>query len=331
MKVLPFLRQSERRRVLILEDHDLLRTSMVRALSELRNVTIVGAGTVREALKEIDTSQPDLIVSDLDLPDGSGLELMPHARGQYQPSVVFVSGHINRFEPQLDHYPGVVVLDKPLPARTLKHIVTEQLDAERNAAPPFAAGDYIQLACLGRHSVRIDVRGHSLSGTIFIKQGRLWSANEGRRTGLSALSRLTFTEGARVTCGGVPLIPGPANLPDFPWEQMLLNLAREHDENARKSPVARDDPDPDEMDFSDIFEEEEVPFITPSSAPALEVPAVRSSDETRFERLLDDAHDALLDKNYTAALHAFETAEALRPNDSVVKGNVARLRELVHL
>jgi len=325
MKVLPLRRQSEQRRVLVLEDHDLLRSSMVRALSELDNVAVVGVGTVQSALSEIDTAQPDLIVAGLDLPDGSGLELMPRLKGQHHPSIVFVSGHINRFESQLDHYPGIVVLDKPLPARTLKYIVTEQLDAERDAAPPFAAGDYIQLACLGRHSVRIDVRGPDVSGAIYIKQGRIWSASAGRRTGLSALRRLTFTEGTHVTCSGVPLDPGASNLPDLPWEQMLLDLAKQHDENTREIPVVRDEPD--EVDFSDLFEEGEQ--TTAPAAPEPEVPPVRTADDARFERLLDDAHDALLKKNYIDALLAFESAETLRPNDTVVKGNVARLRELV--
>ena len=328
MKVLPLRRQSEQRRVLILEDHDLLRSSMVRALSEIDNVAVIGVGTVQSALREIDTAQPDLIVSDLDLPDGSGLELMPHLKGQHHPSIVFVSGHINRFESQLDHYPGIVVLDKPLPARTLKYIVTEQLDAERDAAPPFGAGDYIQLACLGRHSVRIDVRGPDVSGAIYVKQGRIWSASAGRRTGLSALRRLTFTEGTQVSCSGVPLDPGASNLPDLPWEQMLLDLAKEHDENTREIPVAKHDSE-DEMDFSDIFEEGDTEQAAAPPAPEPEVPPVRSSDDARFERLLDDAHDALLEKNYDDALLAFEAAETLRPNDAVVKGNVARLRELV--
>lgn len=345
MTVLQLRRQSEERRVLLLEDHDLLRSSMVRALAELPNVSVVGVRTVREALEEIDTARPDLVVSDLDLPDGSGLELMPRLSGRNQPAVVFVSGHISRFESQLDHYPGVVVLDKPLPARTLKFIVAEQLDTDRTSAPPFAAGDYVQLACLGRHSVRIDVQGHDIDGSIYIKLGRLWSANSGRRNGLSALRRLIFTEGTHVACSGAPLDPGPSNLPDLPWEQMLLDLAKQHDEGTREIPIAEQEPSDEDIDFSDIFDETESSAPQPTSpAPNIselpevpEIPKTRevpkvdddAATEARFERLLDDAHDALLKKDYRAALLAYETAEALRPDDSMVKGNVARLRELV--
>ena len=326
MTVLPLRRQSTSRRVLVLEDHDLLRSTVVRALSELPGVSAVGVGTLQAALTEIDATRPALIISDLDLPDGSGLELMKRISGREHPSIVFVSGHVGRFESQLDRYPGVVVLDKPLPTRTLKYIVGEQLDSERASAPPFAAGDYIQLACLGRHSVRIDVHGPGIDGAIHIRQGRLWSAHAGRHAGLSALRRLTFSEGTSVSCSGVADEPSPANLPDLPWEQMLLDLAKQHDEGTRETPAADSQP-VDEVDFSDIFEEPTVRAIETGS-PA-DVPQVQASDDARFERVLDDAHEALLNKDYRAALLAFENAEALRPSDSMVKGNVARLRELI--
>lgn len=326
MTVLPLRRPSESRRVLVLEDHDLLRSSMVRALSELPGVAAVGVGTLRDALVEMDATRPALIISDLDLPDGSGLELMPHISGKEQPPIVFVSGHVGRFESQLNHYPGVVVLDKPLPTRTLKYIVGEQLESDRGAAAPFAAGDYIQLACLGRHSVRIDVHGPEIDGSIHIKQGRLWAAQAGRRSGLSALRRLIFTEGTSVSCSGGGVEPSSANLPDLPWEQMLLDLAKQHDEGTRELPIVEPDVT-EEIDFSDIFEDPTP--SAPAPAPDVDIPAVRTSDETRFERILDDAHEALLNKDYPAALLAFETAEALRPSDSVVKGNVARLRQLI--
>jgi len=330
VKVLPLRRQLEQRRLLLLEDHDLLRQSMVRTLSELPDVSVVAVATVAAAIRELEAAPPNLIVSDLDLPDGSGLELMAHLEGPEPPAVVFVSGHISRFESQLDRYPGVVVLDKPMPARTLQYIVKEQLGTERANIAPFAAGDYIQLACLGRHSVRIDVRGRDFSGWIYVRQGRIWAAHAGHRTGLRALRKLTFIEGTHVTCSGVSGDEGPSNLPDLPWEQMLLDLAKEYDEGTREIPVAQTEPDPEEFDFSNLFDESESAEIsapaTPSTSEAASAP---DDEEARYERLLDDAHDRLLEKDYVAALTAFEAASALRPQDSVVKGNVARLRELV--
>lgn len=315
------LTQPGARRILLLEDHDLLRDAMVSTLEELPDVSVIGAGTVRAALVEIEAGAPDLVVSDLDLPDGSGLELIPILQRGPQVPVVFVSAHVSRFQSQLNRYPGVVVLDKPLPARTLKQVVIEQFAAETpRDAPPFGAGDYIQLACMGRHSVRIDVTTSKVAGSIFIQRGRLWAANAGGVEGLAALSKLTFVDGAEVRCSGASSNTGPANLPDRPWEQVLLDLARDHDEGTREIPVVGGEDtqplDVDDLDFSDIFEE-----------PELESDD-RTADDARFASLVDQAADALISKDYVEALRLYESAQILNPNDSMVGGNVARLREL---
>jgi len=329
MNVLTLRHPSTARRVLLLEDHDLLRKSMVRALSELPDTSVVGVATLQEALHEIDSCRPDLVVSDLDLPDGSGLELMPRLAGAKQPPVVFVSAHVSRFEAQLGDYPGVVVLDKPLPARALKYIASEQLEVERAPAAPFAAGDYIQLACMGRHSVRIDVSGPRVHGSVYIARGRLWAAVCGRAEGVVALRALVFAEGGRVTCSGALDQPEEPNLPDVPWEQLLLDLAKCMDEGTREmsavgtreTPIAAEHED--DVDFSNIFDE------VPDDAKSLQSPSNRESDAARFDRLVDEAADALLSKDYIAALLAYENADLLQPGDSMVRGNVARLRELV--
>lgn len=56
-------------RVLILEDETVLRASMARGLAKLP-AQIDEAGTLAEAIAQLDRALPDVIVSDLDLPDG---------------------------------------------------------------------------------------------------------------------------------------------------------------------------------------------------------------------------------------------------------------------
>jgi len=317
------------RRILIVEDHSLLRKAMISALAELPETSVVGAGTVRAALAEIHGVTPNLVVSDLDLPDGSGLELLPVLQQDPKVPVLFVSAHVSRFQSQLSRYPGVVVLEKPLPARTLKEVVAQQFDAGTTRdAPPFGAGDYIQLACMGRHSVRIDVVATEVSGSIFIQRGRLWAAVAGGVEGVAALSKLTFVQGAEVRCSGGSSNTGPANLPDQPWEQLLLDLARDLDEGTREIPVAGADDtnliDVDDLDFSDIFDEPTVVVDEPEPSQG----AMSVRDEARFNNLVDRAADALLGKDYAEALRLYESAQLLNPHDSMVGGNVSRLREL---
>src|SRR5690606_26282129 len=62
------------------EDHP----ACLRVLQEgLRDIAVVnGAGSVRRALLELAEQSPVLVLLDLDLPDGSGLEVLDYMRGE---------------------------------------------------------------------------------------------------------------------------------------------------------------------------------------------------------------------------------------------------------
>lgn len=66
---------SSRINVLLVDDHSLFREGMVSLLSSQPDIKVVGqAGSVREAVAKAQDLQPDLVLMDLGLPDGSGLE-----------------------------------------------------------------------------------------------------------------------------------------------------------------------------------------------------------------------------------------------------------------
>ncbi len=62
-------------RVMLVDDHAIVRRGLSDLLSESPEISIVGeAGTVKQAVEEAARLKPDLIVMDLRLPDGSGVE-----------------------------------------------------------------------------------------------------------------------------------------------------------------------------------------------------------------------------------------------------------------
>jgi signal transduction histidine kinase/CheY-like chemotaxis protein len=82
----------ERRRVLLVEDHvDTLRAA--RALLAELACEVVAASSVREALAAAHAQSFDLVLSDLGLPDGNGLELMALLRDRYGLSGIAVTGY----------------------------------------------------------------------------------------------------------------------------------------------------------------------------------------------------------------------------------------------
>jgi DNA-binding NarL/FixJ family response regulator len=62
-------------RILIVDDHILFREGLLSLLNVQPDTQVVGqAGTVREAIILANELQPDLVLMDLGLPDGSGLD-----------------------------------------------------------------------------------------------------------------------------------------------------------------------------------------------------------------------------------------------------------------
>jgi DNA-binding NarL/FixJ family response regulator len=64
-------------RIFIVEDHKLVRDSYIMFLNMTDDLVVCGAvRTAEEALEQLDTVKPDLLLVDLSLPGMSGIELI---------------------------------------------------------------------------------------------------------------------------------------------------------------------------------------------------------------------------------------------------------------
>jgi two-component system response regulator DevR len=62
--------------VMIVDDHPLVREGIAGRLSVIPGIVVVGeAGSIASALEQLAELQPDVAVLDVQLPDGSGLDL----------------------------------------------------------------------------------------------------------------------------------------------------------------------------------------------------------------------------------------------------------------
>jgi len=65
------------KRILLVDDHPLLREGLRRLIVADETLSVCGmAGSVEEALALVETSKPDLVLTDLTLPGRSGVELI---------------------------------------------------------------------------------------------------------------------------------------------------------------------------------------------------------------------------------------------------------------
>ena len=76
--------------VLIVDDHELIRQGLVRAFERTPDFTVAGeAGSVGDGVALAGELRPDVVVTDVRLPDGTGLDLVRKLRGN-QPDLGIV-------------------------------------------------------------------------------------------------------------------------------------------------------------------------------------------------------------------------------------------------
>lgn len=81
-------------RVMLVDDHEVVRRGIVTAIDAAAELQVAGeASSVAEANRRLPAIRPDVLVVDLQLPDGTGIDVMKHARTlrDDQPMMVLTS------------------------------------------------------------------------------------------------------------------------------------------------------------------------------------------------------------------------------------------------
>ncbi|WP_250515681.1 response regulator [Caballeronia sp. INDeC2] len=128
------------RRVLVVEDDPALRQS-IHALLASETVGIVEAGSIAEAIEEMQRAPFDCVVMDLALPDGSGYELLERVSaqgGQASPPVIVYTGRLlsQEEEQRLRRYSKSIIIKGAKSPERLLDEVTLFLHSVESALPP---------------------------------------------------------------------------------------------------------------------------------------------------------------------------------------------------
>lgn len=116
-------RQEKECRILLVEDHYETRRIMARLLKSFGCI-VATAGSVKEAIELGDRESFDLLVSDIGLPDGSGIDIMKVFKSRHQTRGIAVSGFGQDEDLRKSLEAGFEThLTKPIDFQTLQSVI----------------------------------------------------------------------------------------------------------------------------------------------------------------------------------------------------------------
>jgi DNA-binding response OmpR family regulator len=179
---------ADRATILLVEDDGVLATFLADNLAADGYEPVV-ADTVRDGRRELEFRRPDLVVLDLGLPDGSGLELIERVRR--------ADGVLSRIDPEL---PVVVLSGR---AGDVDRVRAFERGADDFVSKPFVYGELrLRIAAVLRRSRSRPARGLLRVGELSVDPTAREVRLRGRRIELSqkefALLRALAAEPTRV-------------------------------------------------------------------------------------------------------------------------------------
>jgi DNA-binding NtrC family response regulator len=157
----------------LIVDDDVDSVASLRALIAAENFTVAVAHTLRDARRQIALQQPEIVLLDLQLPDGNGMDLFTDPQLVANSEVVLVTGHASlETSIQALHLGAADYLVKPIPVRQLQGVLS------RLTKPALLKAEVAGLAAGLAHS------GHF---------GHLWGRSEAMERVYEQISRVAGT------------------------------------------------------------------------------------------------------------------------------------------
>lgn len=126
-------------RVFIVDDHPVMRIGIAAIVQTQEDLTVCGqAGSVQEAIELFEQSAPDLVLMDLRLPDGNGVQAIKHMRAK-QPSLKILV--LTTYEGDEDIFQALQAgamgyLIKGMPHDSLLDAIRKVVKGDRFLPPP---------------------------------------------------------------------------------------------------------------------------------------------------------------------------------------------------
>lgn len=225
--------------VLIVDDDPLFRRLTRRMLRDAAHIECLEASGVVEATALLRQHKPTVLLTDLQLQDGVGvdlLEALPRLSLETLPILMSGVASLRDYQSAL-RLGAVDVLTKPFTRDELLVALQRALDSAtgfRGVVHGLLLADLLQMLHLASRSLVLEVRGPLYRGEIVFHDGQIIHAEVGSFRGIEALQRLFSLQAGTIHTH--PFRPTARTI-DAPFQEALMDAFREVDEAQREPPT----------------------------------------------------------------------------------------------
>lgn len=226
-------------KILVVDDDALFRRLILRMLRGVSNVECIEASGVLEASALLKQHRPTILLTDLQMADGGGVDLLETLPGLSANTLpILMSGVASLRDYQSALRLGAVdVLTKPFTKDELFAVLQRALDSGtgfRGMVHGLLLTDLLQMLHLASRSLVLEVRSPLALGEVVFEKGQLIHAQVGSRQGLEALQELVSLRAGTIHTH--PFRETQQTITGS-FQEVLMDAFREVDESQRDVPT----------------------------------------------------------------------------------------------
>ncbi len=253
------------RRIVVVDDEeDVVRSLERRLAAAIPGAEVEGLTSAKQALQRIRERRPNLVVTDVRMPDLTGMELLIHARERWGslPFVVMTAFPTEQTRAEVRQLGSVHFFEKPFKFDALVQVARELL--EQADTPGFSGAvssatlpDLVQLFCMSGSTGVLRVWRGDDEGAVWFDRGAIVHARAGRREGRDAVLTIVAWEGGRFA---MELdVPPPSRTVYESTTGLMLDALKRTDDRRRGAVPSDIDLDTIEIIETEDLEDEDLP------------------------------------------------------------------------
>lgn len=233
------------KKILIVDDEKNFLLSLADMLKVSNSdFSVETAGNGKEACQVIDSTDIDLVVTDLNMPEMDGFELMAHISqiSSNIPVIAMTAYGTPEMESRLSNMGAFQYIEKPIDFDSLLHMINEGLKtgSTKGHVAGISLPSFMQLLELDRKTCTLHIKSPKDNGIMFFDQGELLSAKTDTLAGQDAAFEIINWDNPEIEIENSCKIKANDRDIEVPLGFLLIESARMKDEKNKPAKSTED-------------------------------------------------------------------------------------------